>query len=55
MSNKNKTSEKFFIVFGGIVVLSGVYMAVQGDYVTGISGAIVGVFVAWMNLKTLKD
>lgn len=40
---KNKNLSKLFIGFGIVTVASGIYLIIRGDYVSGISGAIVGV------------
>ena len=56
MKNNKKSKETyFFIGFGVLTVLSGLYMAFQQDYVTGISGAIVGAFIIYLNTKQRTD
>jgi hypothetical protein len=55
MANKDTLWVKIWIGFGVITVLSGIYLAVQGDYLIGISGSLVGVWLIVMNAKHLKS
>jgi len=40
MKNSNKAWDKFFIAFGIITVLSGIYLTLQENYLIGISVAL---------------
>ncbi|MFT6814937.1 MAG: hypothetical protein ACJAZ3_000833 [Sphingobacteriales bacterium] len=53
---KNNTSwEKFYLGLGTMAILSGVYFLLKGEYVEGISGSAVGVFLIFQNVKHIKD
>ena len=45
--------KKLFLGFGVVTVMAGIYLAIQQNYVSGVCGAIVGVFVVYLNLKTV--
>lgn len=49
MSNKNSGWDNFFLGFTILVVISGIYLTTQGDYVSGICGAITGLFLIYLN------
>ena len=55
MASKGNLWVKIWIGFGVITILSGIYLAVQGDYLIGISGSAVGVWLIAMNAKHLKS
>ena len=55
MANKSTLWVKVWIGFGIITVLSGIYLVTQADYVIGISGSIVGIWLIAMNAKHLKS
>ena len=46
---------KLFIAFAVITIISGIILVIQKDYVSGIAGAIVGLFILYLNLKAIKD
>ena len=54
MANTNKGWIRFFFGFGILAVISGIYLTVQGDYVGGISGSIVGAFIVWQNIDAIN-
>jgi len=51
MSSKDSNWSKFFLGFAVVTVLSGIYLIFQKDYFIGISGAITGAFLLYMNLQ----
>ncbi len=55
MENTNTTSDKIFLGFGILTILSGLYLIVQEDYLIGISGSVVGVWLFLQNWKKIKD
>jgi hypothetical protein len=55
MAIKDSVWVKVWIGFGVITILSGIYLAIQGDYVIGICGSAVGVWLIAMNMKNLKS
>ena len=48
-------AEKFFLGFGIIALISGIYLIIQQDYVIGISGSIVGAGLALQNMKAIRN
>ena len=55
MENTSTRSEKLFIGFGIITILSGVYLMIQNQYLIGVPGSIVGVWLVLQNMKQIKD
>ena len=55
MANSNKAWDNFFLGFGIIVVLSGIYYIFQKDYLQGICGASVGLLLIYMNRQQKKQ
>lgn len=55
MTNTNKSWVKFFFGLGILAVMSGVYLTFRGDYIGGISGSIVGAFIAWQNMDAINS
>jgi hypothetical protein len=55
VANKGILWVRIWIGFGFITILSGIYLAVQGDYLIGISGSLVGVWLIAMNVKHLNS
>lgn len=54
MENTNTNSKKLWIGFGIITIISGVILAIQGQYMIGIPGSIVGVWLVLQNMKQIK-
>ncbi len=54
MKNKYSTSDKFFIGFGFITIISGVLLVIQKDYLMGISGFFVGLLVTYQSFQNSK-
>ncbi|NEQ49141.1 MAG: hypothetical protein F6K11_03275 [Leptolyngbya sp. SIO3F4] len=55
MTKKEKTTTRLFAAFGVLTIVSGVYLATQGDYVVGISGSCVGIFLLFLNGKKFNE
>ena len=55
MENTSTLSEKLFIGFGIITIISGLYLMIQNQYVIGVPGAIVGIWLVLQNLKQIKE
>jgi len=56
MKNTNTTWGKLLLGFGILTIISGIYLIVQKDYISGISGSIVGVLMIYFqNMKETKD
>ena len=55
MANTNNGWTKFFFGLGILTVISGAYLIVQGLYVVGIPGSIVGAFIAWQNIQAINS
>jgi len=47
----NSGKRKFFVGLGMIVIISGVYLVFRKDYVSGISGAMVGGLLIYLNMS----
>ena len=54
MKNKYSTSDKLFIGFGIITIISGILLIVQKDYLMGISGSCVGALVTYQSFQNSK-
>jgi NADH:ubiquinone oxidoreductase subunit 6 (subunit J) len=55
MNNKKKNIENnFFLGFGIVVVISGIFLIVQKDLVSGIGGTLVGALLIFQNLRQNK-
>ena len=50
----SSTSNKIFLGFGILTILSGLSLIAQGNYLIGISGSIVGVWLFLENWKKIK-
>jgi len=48
MANANTNWDKFFFGFFIVTIISGIYLIFQKDYLIGISGAITGLFLIYM-------
>jgi len=44
-----------FIGFGIVTIISGILLITMKDYLVGISGSVVGVWLVLQNMKQLKD
>lgn len=55
MENTKTGSEKLWIGFGIITIISGVILALQNQYLIGIPGSIVGIWLVLQNMKQIKD
>lgn len=53
--NSNAASNKFFFTIGILAFISGIYLIFKVDYLTGISGAIVGGWFAFDNYKKIRN
>ena len=45
---------KFFIGFGAVTILSGIYFLTQGKYLEGIGGCSIGVWLIYVNVKKTR-
>ena len=52
---KTSNWNKFFLGFGILTIISGLFLIVEKDYVSGISGTVVGIWLIAMNYITLKN
>ena len=48
MANTNSGWDKFFFGFFVLTVICGIYLIFQKDYLSGISGAITGLFLIYL-------
>lgn len=55
MENTNNRSNKIWIGFGVITILSGIYLIFSGDYLIGFSGSSVGVLLIYQNMMVIKN
>jgi len=55
MAKANKHTPKLFLGFGIITVISGIALAFQEQYVIGIPGALVGVWLIYQNARQLNQ
>lgn len=46
---------KLFALVGLVAVVSGVFLALQDQYVVGIAGAIVGLGLLVQNVKKIRE
>jgi NADH:ubiquinone oxidoreductase subunit 6 (subunit J) len=53
MKSKN-IENNFFLGFGIVVVISGIFLIVQKDLVSGIGGTLVGALLIFQNLRQNK-
>lgn len=54
MEKSKTTWNKLFLGVGVIAVMSGIFLIVEGDYLIGTSGSIVGAWLVFENIKKLK-
>ena len=54
MEKTKRNWEKLFLGVGIITVVSGIFLVVEGNYLIGISGSIVGIGLVFQNIKQLK-
>lgn len=54
MEKAGNGSKKLWIGFGIITIISGIGLILSNQYVIGIPGAIVGVWLVLQNAKQLK-
>lgn len=45
---------KLFVGLGVLVIISGIILTAQRQYIMGISGTIVGIWLVWQNLKKIN-
>lgn len=45
---------KLFFAFGIVVVICGVYLVTQKDYISGIAGACVGILIIYQNKYAIR-
>lgn len=45
---KKTNLDKFFFSFAILAVISGIYLIIQGDYITGFFGSISGLFLIYL-------
>lgn len=55
MKNTENRSNKLWIGFGIITILSGIYLIFSGDYLIGFSGSSVGVLLIYQNMMVIKN
>lgn len=55
MTDKKTKEGKFFLIFGAITILSGLYLSIKGDYLIGISGSLVGALIIYQNMSAVKN
>lgn len=47
-------SNKFLIGFGAVATLAGLYLAYSGNHFIGLFGAITGLFLVFLGVKSAK-
>lgn len=55
MENAKKRVHKLWIGFGIITVISGILLAIEGNYVSGVGGTIIGFWLILQNLKPIRE
>lgn len=50
-----KYSNKVWIGFGVITIISGIFLIFSGDYLIGFSGSSVGILLIYQNMMVMKD
>jgi hypothetical protein len=55
MSKSKIQPEKIWLAFAVITIICGVLLIFEKNYISGISGSIVGCWLAFENWKKLKD
>lgn len=48
-------AHKIFLGFGVVTTLSGMALVFMEDYISGVCGGIVGLWIVWENLKKIKS
>jgi len=55
MENTGTGWVRFFLGFGILTIISGIYLILQKDYIVGIAGSVVGIFIVFLNTNQLKE
>ena len=55
MANTYEGWDKFFIGFGIVTIVSGILLIVQKDYLMGLSGTVVGIWLTLTNMKKIQE
>lgn len=55
MSNSKSWWDYFFLGFGLLTIISGVFLIIGKDYFIGVCGSAVGVWLVLMNIKNFKS
>ncbi len=55
MKTTNTFWDKAFIGFGIVTIASGVLLAIQDQFLIGIPGSIVGIWLVVANMKKIKE
>jgi len=55
MEKPNTNSDKLFLGFGILTIISGIALIFEEQYLIGISGSIVGLGLALQNFKKIKN
>jgi len=54
MKDNKSYWSKFFVGFGAAVVVSGLYLIFRQDYISGVSGSLVGALLIYLNVQQSK-
>lgn len=54
MESKSNNSKKLWIVFGAVTIISGIILMIQQNYLIGVPGTVVGVWLFAQNVKDLR-
>lgn len=54
MANPNTGWAKVFLGLGILAIVSGIYFILKNEYVEGITAAMVGILLVFLNLKNTK-
>jgi len=49
------TWNKVFIGFGVLTLISGILLIYEKDYLIGVSGSVVGIFLIYLNVKNAQN
>ena len=55
MENTKTQPEKIWLGFAIVTIICGILLVFEGNYVSGISGSIVGAWLAFENYQKLKN
>jgi len=55
MTNSTSKSDKLFLAFGIITIISGILLIIEKDYLIGVSGSCVGAMIAYQNWVKIRE